>query len=105
MSEEDDRTLDRKFADIRVELEALRLMMNEVFWVALALYEDPANAVVAARRHITETIERAETMAIAAGSDSKFQKWYFGKVSASVGAQLDEIERRVSLLRHDQATH
>jgi hypothetical protein len=53
MSEEDDRRLDRKFADIRIELEALRLMMNEIFCVALALYDEPASAVVAMRRHIT----------------------------------------------------
>jgi hypothetical protein len=52
---------DRRFAEIFAELHALRLIVNEVFSMVLSLEADPANAVVTARKHITETIERAET--------------------------------------------
>jgi hypothetical protein len=75
---------DRRFPEIFAELHALRLIVNEVFSMVLSLKADPANAVVTARKHITETIERAETMAIAAGSNLEFRMWYVGKVSSLI---------------------
>jgi hypothetical protein len=96
---------DRRFAEIFAELHALRPIVNEVFSMVLSLGADPANAVVTARKHITETIERAETMAIAAGSNLEFRMWYVGTVSSLISDQLDAIEKRMSQLRHGRATH
>jgi hypothetical protein len=106
MSEEDDRARNRKFAEIFVQLNALRVLLNEFFSVVLVREADPANAVVAVRGHLMETIGRTETMAIAGGGPNvEFRKQHIVKVWASVNAQLDAVEKRVSQLRRGQATH
>jgi hypothetical protein len=70
--------------------------------VVLAGDADSTNVVVAVRRHLTETTERTETMAIAAGGPN-FE--HIGKVPASMDTQLDAVEKRVSQLRHGQAMY
>jgi hypothetical protein len=75
-----DDDLNAKFAEIFVELHALRLIVNEALSVVLSYDDDPDNAVVFARKEINEMIERAETMATA-GPNAEFRKWHLSLIS------------------------
>jgi cell division septum initiation protein DivIVA len=100
-----DEDVKEQLAKLLVEMQALRLIVNEALSVALSYDSDPHDAVVRARRHVEETIERTEKMATAAGLNVESQKWIGDKVRASVNGQLDAVEKRASQLPRDRATH
>lgn len=91
----------KEFADFYVEMVALRLIVNEALSVALSHEANPDSAVSLARQDLEQISDEAAKK-LSAGKSAEFATWFVGRVRASVSAQLDSIEKRVSKLRTDR---
>jgi hypothetical protein len=97
-----------ELVNIRAELQALRLAVNEALSIALSHEANPDKSVILARDDLKKIVglTRDEMTKKATDSTSQqFALWFVGLVDKSISSLMDEVERRVSQLKRDRALH
>jgi ATP-dependent Clp protease ATP-binding subunit ClpA len=99
-----DDDVKQKLTTLYADIMAVRLVVNEALAVALSHETNPDMAVSLARKAVEDIIDSTVEKAVATTteSNSESRRSLFEKVRASVNAQLDAIEKRVSRLRNDR---
>jgi hypothetical protein len=97
-----DDDVKKELANLFAELTALRLLVNEALSIALSHERYPDTAVSLARKDLSDIIERVAKTAISDRNAPEYQVWFVDRVRASVMAQLDSIEKRVSQLQKNR---
>ena len=103
-----DQQTRRELVQIRVDIQALRLLVTEALAMALSYDTRPATTTSLARRAIENLVDELQGSICQDGADPaaiEFNRWFMDAVQGSVISLIDDIEARIEQLKKGRAVH